>query len=406
VRRQRRVRAQVGAHEQRIDHSGGGAGIGQPLVAPRRHARERERRPAEQARQPGDFLDVRCGVAANAGRIAAVDVVDQVAANLLALRTRETEVPRDRLEPVAPQRAGGEAVPQDGVHRVDQLPSGRDQANAPALVPLAGGETAAGGALTQSRRPDPRQRQRHPEPARAPIDKRQIEAVQVVILDHVRIGRPHVRDQAGDQLRLGRVGVAVRLEQRCRTGRVAHRDHEDAIAFGIEAGGLEIDLHAPKVVEGEVAEVGAAGGHEVLFLGRQREDALFAEVAQVRDRPSELPRRRVQDRRAQQPQAVGRHQVAQGARTVELAPRDAGIAGEAVEEVDEQPRPEARLVTNQRARGPGAPPDRRAAVAVGPDRHDPRRRIPAPQPFVFGCGGNARRHPDMLTRQSGTGPSA
>ena len=51
VRGQRARRAQVRAHQQRIDHAGRGAGVGEPLVATRRHARERERRAAEQARE-------------------------------------------------------------------------------------------------------------------------------------------------------------------------------------------------------------------------------------------------------------------------------------------------------------------------------------------------------------------
>ena len=50
--------AQVGAHQQRIDHAGGRAGVGEPLVAARRHPRQRERRAAEHARQARDLLDV------------------------------------------------------------------------------------------------------------------------------------------------------------------------------------------------------------------------------------------------------------------------------------------------------------------------------------------------------------
>ena len=67
--------AQVRAHEQRIDHAGRRAGVGEPLVAPRRHPRQRERRAAEHARERRDLVDVGGGVAAHALGIAAVDVV-------------------------------------------------------------------------------------------------------------------------------------------------------------------------------------------------------------------------------------------------------------------------------------------------------------------------------------------
>ena len=70
VRGQRRSRTQVSAHQQRIDHAGSRPGIGEPLVAPRRHLRQRERRAAEHAREPGDLVDVRGGVAAHARGIA------------------------------------------------------------------------------------------------------------------------------------------------------------------------------------------------------------------------------------------------------------------------------------------------------------------------------------------------
>ena len=76
VRGQRRARAQVGAHQQRIEHARGRARIGQALVAARRHARERERRAAEQARHARRPPHVVAGVAAHALGIAEVDLVD------------------------------------------------------------------------------------------------------------------------------------------------------------------------------------------------------------------------------------------------------------------------------------------------------------------------------------------
>ena len=58
--------AQIGAHQQRIDHAGGGARVGEPLVAAGRHAREREGGAAEHARHAGDLVDVGGRVAPDA----------------------------------------------------------------------------------------------------------------------------------------------------------------------------------------------------------------------------------------------------------------------------------------------------------------------------------------------------
>ena len=56
---------------------------------------------------------------------------------------------------------------------------------------------------------------------------------------------------------------------------------------------------------------------------------------------------------------------------------------EVVERVEQQPRPEARLLAHERAGRGDPPPDDGAAVRLGPHRDDAGRRIPAPQPFVF-----------------------
>ena len=48
-----------------------------------------------------------------------------------------------------------------------------------------------------------------PQHARAAVEERQVEPVQVVVLDDVRIGRLHLRDQPADQFGLGRIAFAA-----------------------------------------------------------------------------------------------------------------------------------------------------------------------------------------------------
>ena len=103
--------------------------------------------------------------------------------------------------------------------------------------------------MPQPGRPDPGEGERHAEPARPSIQERQIEAVQVVVLDHVRIGGPDARDQPRQERGLGGVTLAGRLEHVGHARGVADRDHEDAIPLGIEPGRLEIDLHPVELVE-------------------------------------------------------------------------------------------------------------------------------------------------------------
>ena len=70
VRRQRRVRSQIGADEQRIEDARRRARVREPLVTPRRHPGQREGGAAEHPRQAGDLLDVGQRVAPHARRIA------------------------------------------------------------------------------------------------------------------------------------------------------------------------------------------------------------------------------------------------------------------------------------------------------------------------------------------------
>ena len=99
VRGQRLARAQVGADEQRIDDAGRRAGVGEPLVAARRHPRQRERGAAENPGERFGLAHVRRRVAPHARRVAPVDLVDLVAANQLAIGSGDAEMARDGLEP-------------------------------------------------------------------------------------------------------------------------------------------------------------------------------------------------------------------------------------------------------------------------------------------------------------------
>ncbi len=79
--------------------------------------------------------------------------------------------------------------------------------------------------------------------------KGQVEAVQIVILDDVRIRRLHCCNQPANQVGLGRVARAAGLEHFGGAGRVAHGDHEHAVAGGVESGGFQIELEAMQLIE-------------------------------------------------------------------------------------------------------------------------------------------------------------
>ena len=138
VRGQRHARAQVRAHEQRVDHAGGRTGVREPLVAPRRHSRERERRAAEHPRQRRDLLDVRRGVAPHARRVAAVDRGRP--GRRECARGPGPARPRCRATALSPwpgQFARREVVAQHRVERVDHLAARRDEPHAAAGSPGA-----------------------------------------------------------------------------------------------------------------------------------------------------------------------------------------------------------------------------------------------------------------------------
>jgi hypothetical protein len=329
-------------------------------------------------------------------------------------------VTRDGLEAVVRQLARREVVAQHGVERVDQLAAGHGEAHAAVRVALARGAPARG-AGAEAGRAGAAERERDAEGARAALEERQVEPVQVVVLDHVRIERLHARGERPDERGLGGVAVAPRLEVLDPAVRTAERGEEDAAEGGVEAGGLEIDLDAAQIVEHEAAEVGPARRGEVLLLGRQHEH-VGLELAEMADRAAE-PTRRAAEHGAGELAEVGRgDHEAQRAGAIELAVRDAAgaIAGavaagavaavqlgaevrEVLERGEHEPRPEAHLLAHERAAAGRAAPHERATVGLRPHRDDAGRRVPAPQPLVLARGqrrGSSGRAPVVVARSA------
>ena len=121
--------------------------------------------------------------------------------------------------------------------------------------------------------------------ARAGDEEGQVEAVQVVVLDHVGVTLADQRAEAADQVGLcgGTSQPAlVHVERRLQPGVILHRDEEDRVTFRVQAGGFEVELEAAQCVEGQVVEVGAPAGDEVLLLRWEEEQRLIVQFAQPR----------------------------------------------------------------------------------------------------------------------------
>lgn len=99
------------------------------------------------------------------------------------------------------------------------------------------------------------------------IEEGEIEAVQVVVFQHVRISRANVRGEPADEIGFARVVVGVGFEHERIAHGVPDRDHEDPVVPCVEAGGFEIELETVELVEWEIAKVGTAGSDEVLLFG-------------------------------------------------------------------------------------------------------------------------------------------
>jgi len=282
VRREGHAGAQVGADEQRVDDTCGGAGVGETLVAAGRDLGEGEGSAAEHAGDGSDFDDVGGRVAADAIGIAVVDGVDLMAGDLFAIGGGDAEVAGDGFQTVIGQFPSGEVVAEDGVECVDQFPARRDVTDAAFLVGV-GRAAAAGRASAEAGRSNAAKGERDAEELGAASKKGEVEAVEVVILDDVRVGGGDAGDKVADEGGFAGVAGSGSFEGGGLAGGVAEGSEEDAVAFRVEAGGFEIELEAVEMVEGEVVEVGAAGGDEVLLFGCESEDGLFAEIAEVGD---------------------------------------------------------------------------------------------------------------------------
>ncbi len=284
--------------------------------------------PPSSARERGDLLDVGGGVAAHARRVAAEHLRRPGRPGCSSRSGRsDAEVPRDRLEAVT--RAGrasrSRAAAPRRACRSARVPAPRTARGRP-LAPGAAPTPRRAGALPQARRRRGARARAARRASRARrCEERQVEAVQVVVLDHVGIG---VADRARRAARSGRPPPR-RLSPAASSTVVRPAGSRTAIMkirsrVGIEPGGLEIELQAVQLVEREVAEVGATRRDEVLLLGRQHQRRRRAKVAQVTDTPPRPTRRGREHGRRQRLARISAHQVAQRPGPVEFAARHAG----------------------------------------------------------------------------------
>ena len=311
-----------------------------------------------QSRLPLTFILIT--VLLDAIGIGLVDGVDEVTRDVFAVRFGNAQVACHFFESMAGQVAGGEVVTEHGVQGIDQLSAGHDEANAAAAGPLAepGGTDAS-------------EREGDAEEAGAMVEEGEVEALQVVIFDDVGVGGLDFRDEPADQ-----IGFVGAFEELGVAVGVSDGDEEDAAIFRREAGSFEVELEAPEMVEGELAEVGASGGDEVLFFGGEGEDRLLAQFAEMAHATSTA------DGGGEGRAVLGGEKVAEGTGAVELSI----VQGwQVVNTVEEEPGPEASFFSDQRICLGVAPPEDGPPVCFGPDGNDAWRGIPAPEPlFVHG----------------------
>ena len=320
---QRRASAQIGAHEERVDDASRGAGVGEPLVSPRDHAGQSVRRATEHARERGHLLDVVGRVEADALRIGAIGGVDLAARDVHAAGTRDAQMPGDGLEPVSRKLTRREIVAPHRIERIDQLPARRNEAHAAmarAAFAAAGdvgfGYTLARRAHPQTRSARPAQRDGDAEHARAPVEEREVEPVQVVVLDHIGVRIAHARHQRPDEVRFGRVALVPGFEDFRLAGVVADRDHENPVPPRIETRRLQVELQAMDLIERQVLEIGATGGDQVLLFrceGEHRAGLDPLQLAQVTEWCLEAARRAVEDRGDQRASVARGDEVAERA---------------------------------------------------------------------------------------------
>src|SRR5688500_15952897 len=112
--------------------------------------------------------------------------------------------------------------------------------------------------------------------------ERQVEAVQIVIFDHVGVERGDPFEEAPDERRFVFGAIARSFEAFRVAVRAAQGDEEDSIDAGIESCRLEIELGAPQIVEGESVKVGAPALDQILRFRWKHESRGVAALAYVR----------------------------------------------------------------------------------------------------------------------------
>ena len=125
----------------------------------------------------------------------------------------------------------------------------------------------------------------------------------------------------------------------------------------------------------EVAEVGASGRDQVLLLGRQREDGLFAELAQVGDAAAEAVRCGFEHGGGEGAAVVGGDEVAERSGAFEFAVVQ---MTQIFDSVEEEPGAELILFADQLAGFGEASPDGRARRRARPTRRRCRALDPSP----------------------------
>ncbi len=284
----------IGAHYQRVEHASGRPRIRQPLVAARRHTCQGERRAPQQARKPIRFGDVVQCVMAHPLRVAQPGRVNARAFDVFTVRRGQPEVARHCFEAVARQIAGGEVVPAHGVECVDQLAADHGVARGTLTlggIPVVAFATprpvaARRRAALQPGRTSAAERQRHLQRLSAPGQKWKVEAMQVVVLDHVGIHAADQCDQAADQVRFGDRPVQTALgavEDAREAATVTHGHQKDLVVRRVESRRLQIELQAVHVRVGQAAKVGPARSDEILLFGGKLQRAILAQLPQACD---------------------------------------------------------------------------------------------------------------------------
>ncbi len=187
-------------------------------------------------------------------------------------------------------------MPTNRVERIDQLAPGHRVAcaahrlRALPLRSLTKHRAARSGALLEPRLAIASEQQRDPQASRALNQKRQIETVQVVIFDHIGVELADPRAQPHQELGFCVVALASHFHRLLLAVRAAHSHQEDSGTFRVQTGRFQIELQALNGVERQLFEISATGCQQVLFLGRQRQHCLRAQLAQMRNlSPKPLP---------------------------------------------------------------------------------------------------------------------